>query len=332
MYSTGSRGTDTLDTASDADDGGSFTSSNIAVAAYVAAPLLGFALLLCFCARRRRGSRDAASARTASHESWVKDGAVGGTAAVSGVRGTSDSMNRGGISPRGGSHMRNGSSGSAQIVPMSSSMSAPNDPQVNRAQHTAVGGVAGASGRKRGGKKPRPIAESGTDTAFSMTDDVEFGGGGDGGGGGSDSSRGAGTGRSASPAGYDEDMNPIDDDAAASVFCTEGRPPARAVAERGGDGSRDIDDDLSENGWGSVKSGSRGLPAYAETQPRDDGQWKSDILVSRASSNRERNSDRALSRAAAHAGRKQAIPRHSDDVLEAAMAVDGESRRTVSMR
>lgn len=256
------------------DDGGSFPSSTIAVAGYVAAPLLGFALLLCFYARCRRGSGDAASARTASQAHWMKDGAVGGTAAVAGVNGAAGSMH-------GGSH--GGGSGSAAGRPMNASQQQQDVNQLNLAEHIAVGGVAGASGSRD--TKPRAIARCGSDTAFSMTDrddnpeDAVVGGSGS----GSDSNRGVGTGQSAFPAGYEEGVKSSFDNAAGSVFYAAGKPPAS-------------------------KS------------------------VAGVSSNRERNSDRALSRAAAHAGRRQAVPRHSDDVLEAAMAVDGKSRRTTSVR
>ncbi|CAM9143593.1 unnamed protein product, partial [Ectocarpus sp. 6 AP-2014] len=50
----GSRGVDTVEAASEGgDEGGVFTTSNMTVTAYVAVPLLAFALLACFCARRR---------------------------------------------------------------------------------------------------------------------------------------------------------------------------------------------------------------------------------------------------------------------------------------
>eukprot|EP00752_Nemacystus_decipiens_P009426 g8429.t1 len=335
-----SRDAEPLESAGTGDDG-VFSSDNITVAAYVAAPLLAFSLLACFCARRRRREPDSASA--AAVNPWAK----GGTSA--GVEGS------GGYAPRGrsaavaggsgGLALDNSSAGSRKILPSSSSFSpvpernnsrvmekAPDLEEMNLAGHLVVGGGASAAGGagagssrengKSGKHRAKKFAQCGSDTAFAMTssedvvDDattaagVRAGAAGGGaaygarGGGESDSSGGAGTGRSSSPAGYDEytaHERSIEDDAAASTF--DARSMGRRVEE----------DELSENGWGP--SGSRdnsharsgGPPSYEETQHREQREREREAelyggdVVMRSYSNRERNSERTLARAAATA-------------------------------
>lgn len=334
--------------AADTGDDRVLSSKNITVAAYVAAPLLAFALLACFCARRR--SRDSDSARTAARNSWAKGGASAGLGGLGG-----HGQQGGNAAVAGAPSLDSGAPGSTKIFPTSRSLSpkrknsrvmtnAVDLEEMNLAGDLVVGGTAAAvvgASKGRGNNKnskPQKFARCGSDTAFAVTSSEDVGdaaaaggraatrGGAaysDRGGGGveSDSSGGAGTGRSSSPAGYE-------DDAAASAF--DGGSMGRRVQE---------DDELSENGWGSFrrtsmdKAGS-GPPSYEETQRRDRGGrelrqeqrvYNGDGLGTRSHSNRERNSERTLALAAARAGR-HAVPRRSG----AARATDGS--RSVSLR
>lgn len=307
--------------AADTGDDGVLSSKNITVAAYVAVPLLAFALLACFCARRR--SRDD-SARTAARHSWAKSG---GSAGLGGL---------GGHAPRGreaaiGGTLDSSGAGSRKVLPTSSSLSPKPTRKSSRAMRNDIdleemnlagdlvvgGGAAAAAGAGAGGPrekgksgkaKAKKFAQCGADTAFAMTSSEDViddhameragaaaarGGAAYGarGGGESDSSGGAGTGRSSSPAGYEED------DAAASTF--EGGSMGRRVED---------DDELSENGWGSSYSAShRGPPSYEETQRREqrdrdrEAELNGNGLAMRSYSNRERNSERTMARAAAAA-------------------------------
>eukprot|EP00903_Cladosiphon_okamuranus_P006618 g6465.t1 len=284
-------------------DEGFFSSKNITVAAYVAAPLLAFALLACFCARRR--SRD--SARTGTRDSWAKEA---GAAGLGGWDGHASRGENGNAAVAGATEQDNGAPGSTKVFPAPSSisprpgrkssrtmMNTLDVEDMNLAGGLVVGGgtaatAAGAS-RENGNNKTRAkkFARCGSDTAFAVTssedlDNDAVGGGAARGGGESDSSGGAGTGRSSSPAGYD-------DDAAASAF--DGGSIGQRMEE---------DDEMSENGWGSSYNArgerlSGGLPSYEEAQ--------------RSQSNRERNSEHTLARAAARAGRSGASRRSDAD-------------------
>lgn len=352
-----SRAVETLDTTDTGGDEGVFSSKNVTVAAYVAAPLLAFALLACFCARRR--SRGPDSARTAARNSWAKGGAPAGPGGMGG---------HGSAAVGGARSLDNGgAAGSTKIFPASGSLSPKPSRKNSRGmtngldleEMTLAGGLAargGAAGAgagasrgkgKDGGKaKAKKFSQYGADAAFAMTSSEDVGGGGaagagaepvlggaaygargGGGGDGSDSSGGAGTGRSSSPAGYDEDDvmgesdRYLEDDAAASAF--DGGSMGRRVEE---------DDELSENGWGAYRSrddSRSGLPSYEETQRREQRQTEpsGNGLVARAYSNRERNSERTLALAAGRAGR-HAVPRRMDMVGVGG----GESSRSVSLR
>lgn len=304
---TATRKVETLE-ATGSDDEGVLSSKNITVAAYVAAPLLAFALLACFCARRR--SRDPDSARTAARDSWAKGG---GAAGLGGLGGHAPRGGNGNAAVAGATKRDNGVPGSTKIFPASSSLSPKPERKNSRAMMNTLdledmnlagdlvvggGAPAAAAGASRGnGKKhakAKKFARCESDTAFAVTssEDVADAAAADdsaGAGGAAYRARGgAGTGRSPSPTGYD-------DDAAASAF--DGGSIGRRMEE---------DDEMSESGWGSSYNArgarlSSGLPSYEETQ------------TTRSHSNRERNSERTLARAAATAGRPGASRRADAD-------------------
>lgn len=312
-----------MDTADAGDsDSGVFTSSNITVAAYVAAPLLAFALLACFCARRRsRRHEDATVAGAAvGGDPWMKNEGtprhLGGAGDVVGAGGIARSDSR-----RGEKRGELVAGGSTKVFPTCSSVSPKKSKsrngfsaeqqgaggrgldEINLAEGLVVGEGAAATPkeRRRGQSNPRQFARCESDTAFAVTTTsadydhgvnvVQSSG----------SSGGGVTGRSNAPPGYDDDdvMRSVDDDAAASKFDGDGRYAAGA---RGGGRAAEDDDDLSENGWGSFRNasdsgargaegdsrGSRAPPSYRETRRLEDEQQRRRD-ESRSSSNRERS-------------------------------------------
>lgn len=299
----GDRGVDAADTAGADDEDGVFTSNNITVAAYIAAPLLAFALLACFCARRRSRQNDSATVAGAGAvagtggEPWMKnDGTpahVGGAGAVVAAGAVSRSNSR-----RSDKHSDIGaSSSSTKIFPTNRSISPKSSRNgsrgvrdfdgLNLAGGLVVGqGAAGTpKGRRPAGQNPKQFARCESDTAFAVTttntEDAGYVGDARSSGG---SSGGGVTGRSNSPPGYDDDMvQSVDDDAAASAFDGSGRFGIAAAA--GAARAAEDDDDLSENGWGSFRKtsdaaaaadhqaasrGSRAPPSYQETRRRDE--------------------------------------------------------------
>ncbi len=251
-------------------DSGVFTSENVTIAACVAVPLLAFALLACFCAvrRRNRGDNGDGSAGAWAAGSSAKGG--GGGAVVSGHAGAAAAAGTGAAA----GHRATDSGGKVYPDPRSPSpRNSLRVQEMNLAEHIVVGASAAGRARDRTGagegktKNPKKFARCESDTAFAMTSSEDITDdlirGGGAHGGGSDSSGGAGTGRSSSPPGYE-------DDAAGSVFDSEG--------------------DLVENGWGVATRENMtrtGPPSYEATRRRE----------------QQTNSERALARGAATAGR-----------------------------
>lgn len=220
-----------------ADDGesGVFTTDNVTMAAYVAVPLLAFALLACFCAirRRNRSDSDDGSAGAWAGGSSAKGGRSNSNAAVTGHADAAAAAGAGAATGH------RATDGGGKVFPDPRSLSPGNSlslqvEDMNLAEHIVVGasgaggagaaaaaaagrGEQGGAGGAGGGKtkNPKKFARCESDTAFAMTSSEnitdDFVGGGGARSGGSDSSGGAGTGRSSSPPGFE-------DDAAGSVF------------------------------------------------------------------------------------------------------------------